>query len=291
MMLLQAGQMGLYRRESIWTGDIPPDMVAGATLWIDGTDSSVLFEDIGFQGSNVAADGADVFGVMNKVGYPARRGMSEIYEAVYDAAPCPPSLHLSATPSGKSALGFGALTGVTTTELVEYQADTDSWTAPTDFVTTTQKLFFVAAKIAAAAPVYNVNTMDQLVGDRGRYMGLYVGDLSGTLMLYAYNYSTSNPNQPDMSVSQAIPRDEWIVMTMQQQSGQLRLRVNGGAWQTAAIAATDHMPLGLTTSIFNSGAVTTEIAHIAAVNTAQTDAAISAVEHWIANDLGITPWW
>ena len=26
------------------------------------------------------------------------------------------------------------------------------------------------------------------------------------------------------------------------------------------------------------------------INTAQTDAAISAVEHWIANDLGITPW-
>ena len=25
--------------------------------------------------------------------------------------------------------------------------------------------------------------------------------------------------------------------------------------------------------------------------TAQTDAAISAVERWIANDLGITPWW
>ena len=33
-----------------------------------------------------------------------------------------------------------------------------------------------------------------------------------------------------------------------------------------------------------------DIAHIAVVKTAQTDAAISAVEHWIANDLGITPW-
>ena len=29
----------------------------------------------------------------------------------------------------------------------------------------------------------------------------------------------------------------------------------------------------------------------AAYSTAQTDAAISAVEHWIANDLGITRWW
>ena len=29
----------------------------------------------------------------------------------------------------------------------------------------------------------------------------------------------------------------------------------------------------------------------AAYSTAQTDAAISAVEHWFALDLGITPWW
>ena len=32
MMLLQAGQMGLYRKDSIWTDELPPDMVAGATL-------------------------------------------------------------------------------------------------------------------------------------------------------------------------------------------------------------------------------------------------------------------
>ena len=29
MMLLQAGQLGLYRKDSIWTSEIPPDMVAG----------------------------------------------------------------------------------------------------------------------------------------------------------------------------------------------------------------------------------------------------------------------
>ena len=29
----------------------------------------------------------------------------------------------------------------------------------------------------------------------------------------------------------------------------------------------------------------------AAYSTAQTDAAINAVERWIANDVGITPWW
>lgn len=35
MMLLQAGQMGLYRKDSIWTDALPPDMVSGATMWLD----------------------------------------------------------------------------------------------------------------------------------------------------------------------------------------------------------------------------------------------------------------
>ena len=43
--------------------------------------------------------------------------------------------------------------------------------------------------------------------------------------------------------------------------------------------------------ILDGPALDADIAHIFAANTAQTDAAISAVEHWIANDVGITPWW
>ena len=45
------------------------------------------------------------------------------------------------------------------------------------------------------------------------------------------------------------------------------------------IASTSSMTLGM------------ELAHLMTVNAAQTDAAISAVERWIANDLGIAPWW
>ena len=43
MMLLQAGQLGLYRKDSIWTSEIPPDMVAGTTMWIDGTDGETHY--------------------------------------------------------------------------------------------------------------------------------------------------------------------------------------------------------------------------------------------------------
>ena len=32
MMLLQAGQLGLTRMNSIWTDALPPDMISGTTL-------------------------------------------------------------------------------------------------------------------------------------------------------------------------------------------------------------------------------------------------------------------
>lgn len=290
MMLLQAGQLGLYRKDSIWTDDIPPDMVAGATLWIDGTDSSVLYEDFEFLGSNVTTDGASVFGAMNKVGYPARRGMVETRQTLYSEPSSAPILRLAATPTGKSALGFGkSVDGLT--GLREYHADTDVWPTPTNFVTTTQKLIFVAARITSAPATTSTDYMTRLLTDDGRYMGLYAFEQDGVLKVLAYNFSFSNPSGWYATVEREIPRGGWFVATMQHQSGQLKLRVNGGAWTSIAVAATDNMGFGLTTMTYpGSDDVTTEIAHIAAVNTAQTDTAISAVERWIANDVGITPW-
>lgn len=67
MMLLQVGQMGLYRKDSIWTDAIPPDMVTGATLWIDFTDSTTLFAANDVSGGNVTSDGATIGSVRSKV--------------------------------------------------------------------------------------------------------------------------------------------------------------------------------------------------------------------------------
>ena len=78
---------------------------------------------------------------------------------------------------------------------------------------------------------------------------------------------------------------------MSQQGGTLRCRVNGGAWASVSSAATSTSPLANKLRITDGSTLDADIAHIAVVNTAQTDAAISAVEHWIANDLSITPWW
>ena len=71
MMLLQAGQLGLYRNDSIWTDALPPDMVAGATMWLDFTDSSTIWSGNAGDGSNVTTDGATIGSIHDKL-RPAR---------------------------------------------------------------------------------------------------------------------------------------------------------------------------------------------------------------------------
>ena len=67
MMLLQAGQLGLYRKDSIWTDELPPEMVAGATMWLDFTDSTTLFAANDVSGGNVTSDGATIGSIRSKV--------------------------------------------------------------------------------------------------------------------------------------------------------------------------------------------------------------------------------
>ena len=62
MMLMQAGQLGLYRKDSIWTEEIPPDMMAGATMWLDFTDPATVFPNDDLTGTT-PSDGESVLSV------------------------------------------------------------------------------------------------------------------------------------------------------------------------------------------------------------------------------------
>lgn len=275
MMLLQAGQAGLYRRDSIWTEEIPPEMVAGCTLWVDATDKPTLFKGVAFNLGN-PVHGDEVWSAMNKIA-PAN-GLVQQYGSA-------PKLKDPAVNS-KSALSIAtaAGTGMAYTANV---ATTPSNLPMSSLVTTTTKLIIAVLKVAAAAPysgvVYNDNAIFM---DGSQYVGLHVTDDAGVLTVRAYNYAGGIAE-----ATRTIARDAWQVVTMSHQGSQLRCRVNGGAWATTASGATDVLTgdaLFLRTA---ATAVNIEMPHIATFNTTQTDAAISAVERWAANDVGITPWW
>lgn len=276
MMLLQAGQLGLYRKDSFWTDEIPPDMVAGATLWIDFTDTTTLWSNTDFTGTNVTTDGASVGSAKNKI--DTGIGLRNSVEPILLKTPA---------ANGGSAATFNTASVTARMEL----GDLLGTVAASAILTASTKTIFAAVRVAAAgvdqgSPWVN----DSVFADSAGYFGLHLTDDSdpaGKLTAIAFNYvSAAN------TVSALFPRNEWVVLTMSHQSGQLRLRVNGGAWVTTTSGNTTSMDgQGLVGHTPTSSARNFDLVHLATVNTSQTDAAISAVEHWIANDVGITPWW
>ena len=273
MMLLQAGQAGLYQRNSIMTDVLPPDMISGATMWLDFTDSGTLFSGDNLGGGR-PSDGQPVLRVADKAGVVAG---AKYFSGTPLTALIPGANGGSAARHATSSLQMEVLSAFPATGV-----------SAGSVVTSTTKLIFAGVKVrAAGAYATNPWQSDALFSDAGGYLGLHVMQSSlgdGSLIATAYNYSaeTERADQP-------IGTDQWLVITMSQQSGALRCRVNGGAWVSVSSATT--AVLANNVRIMDGPALDADIAHIAVVNTAQTDAAISAVEHWIANDLGITPWW
>ena len=277
MMLLQAGQLGLYRKASIWTEEIPPDMVAGATMWIDFTDPDAVFGTLEFDGPAVTTSGGDVASVRSVL--DNARGLSA------QGGGLSAKLVVGGTPSGQNYVTYAGVNGTDSSHYY-YHAGGVTPSAST-LVTTTTKLLIAAVRLdRSLSYTGNAYNAPAIVGDNNLYFGMHVSDDGGVLTLRAYNWSGGAAE-----VGQTLPRNEWSVVTMSHQSGQLRCRVNGGSWGTTPSGATDAMGSLYTRSIGATLPTQMDMAHLVAVNTPQTDAAISAVERWIANDLGITPWW
>lgn len=272
MMLLQAGQMGLYRKDSIWTDEIPPEMVAGATLWIDFTDSTTLFAANDVSGGNVTSDGATIGSVRSKV------FETMYFDSVYAGNP---KLKLAAT-NGRSAGLFPA-----SNYLRMDGADGGGQIPISSLVTSTTKLVICGVKVTGAgADSGSPWANDAILSDASGYVGLHLSKSGAVVSARAYNYAGAS-----QEAVRTFDADTWVVITMSHQSGQLRCRVNGGTWASTTSGTTSDVSGVTTLANTSSAALGMELAHLATVNTAQTDAAISAVERWIANDLGITPWW
>lgn len=277
MMLLQAGQLGLTRMDSIWTSEIPPDMVAGATMWIDFTDPGAVFGTTEFDGPPVTTSGADVDSVRSVLNNG--RGLSA------QSGGLPAKLTVGGTPSGQNYVTYA---GDGSGDSVHFYYHAGGVTPPAStLVTTTTKLLIAAVRLdrslSYTGAVYDTPA---IVGDDAQYFGMHVSDDGSVLTLHAYNWSGGVTE-----VGRTLPRNEWSVVTMSHQSGQLRCRVNGGSWATTSSGATSIMGSLYTRSRGATFPTQMDMAHLVAINTPQTDDAISAVEHWIANDLGITPWW
>ena len=210
MMLLQAGQIGLTRMDSIWTSEIPPDMVAGATMWIDFTDTTTLWSNTDFTGTNVTTDGASVGSAKNKI--DTGIGLRKSSEPILLKTPA---------ANGSSAATFNTASVTARMELT----NSLSAVAVSTILAASTKTIIAAIRVTAAglnqsSPWIN----DSVFADSAGYFGLHLTDDSdpaGNFTARAYNYVSASD-----TASALFPRNKWVVLTMSHQSGQLRLRVN-----------------------------------------------------------------
>ncbi len=279
MMLLQAGQLGLYRKDSIWTSEIPPDMVAGVTMWVDGTDGETLYAGESLDGGLATADGADIESFENKVRAGFGFGIAGADKV---------RLKLSTTPNGQSAIDSPAGRN-TVYQYLDMTGSGSAVVAMSSLLTTTKKLLIAALKVSSSVPFSNsVNASERVFADARQNFGLLVSEDAGQVYVRGGNL---NASFIEAIVTQPVTRSQFFVVTLSHQSNQLRLRVNGGAWATQASSTTNvTFSSSPPQSVLATGSAV-ELAHLATFNTAQTDAVISAVEHWLALDVGITPWW
>lgn len=274
MMLLQAGQAGLYRRDSIWTDELPPDMMPGATLWIDGSSTSWMYVGNALTPPHPELDGESLLGVENRItaryGFEFSSGTSL-------------SLQLSSTPSGKSTIRADKV--ATTFMNRAGGAGTDGPAVPTAVFSDATKTIVAAVRVATEIAYTNdVVGMPEILACSG-YYGLVFHKDAGQLYVRGFNAAT---NFVTSQVVRPVPAAAFFVVTLTHQSNQLRLRVNGGAWDTAASQATRNLtqqPLMLAP---REGLL--EVAHLFGFNSALSDAAINAAERWVAKDVGIAPW-
>ena len=276
MMLLQAGQLGLSRRDSIWTDMIPPEMYAACTLWVDGTDSASLFSGGMLTGSAVTTDGEGVGSAQNKVVPTAYldQADSSLSQVVLKtgSAGSKSAIHvLPGVPGSGKNLGMMSSKGI------------DDWVSAAD------KLFVLALKVNAAVATSIPIGTNPIIGSMSLSVGIYAYEDGNPASFLFYGAIWNGGTL--YYVETRLPRAAYAIVTMQHQGGQLRMRINGGTWVTAAcpsVAAIGLGAIGVGADYFDTDF---ELAHAAAFNAAQTDAAINAVERWMALDVGITPWW
>lgn len=276
MMLFQAGQFGLTR--NVIYGSLPPSVVAGGTLWFDAADLNTLYTTWpSGGGSLITTDGQSIGAAFNKVNAAnglAGTGGKPVYEQ-----------------TGVNGLSSAVFLDPTGTVSAFGTATPSGPLASSSFVTTTIKNIVTAVKVNSAdADTGTAYTNRAIVAEGLGYFGLHVTDPGGGANLTARAFNYSGGAQQEATATFA--KSTWVILTYSHQASAVRVRVNGGAWASTASGATDAIAQPMTVGSSGYNAISDlEMVHMMVMNTTQTDASLGFCEQWIANELGLTPWW
>lgn len=136
-----------------------------------------------------------------------------------------------------------------------------------------------------SAPAAAVNPYDNplIMGDASIYMGLHVYASGGNAVFLGLNY---DGNYDQVTVTgPAI--GSWVVVTMRHTGGQLRIRLNGGAWTSVASGNTANTAQPMTMFFYALNSLDASIAQFCTYNANRADSEVLEVERYFGSRIGI----
>lgn len=266
----------------------PPSTYAGLTFWLSGDSSPLYTRTTPPTGSNVLTTANNALASRIDSAGSISRSLAR------GDSPSTMTAFRHKNPlSGLSARGYSSKTDDPDAELNDVcvftkpsgtnnpstlQTIGSLWTAST-------KVAVCAIKVNAAAPENLTEWLQYyVVGDSLYYTGLMFYKSGGNVVFRAYSYSGGAV----VKAEAAHPLGSWVTVAMRHSSGQLRIRINDGAWVSATCGNTDNVTGSAVVGGYHLTGTDFEIAELATYNAARSDAEIIEVQRWMGAKVGIT---
>lgn len=260
-------------------GSVPPSMVSGLALWIDGTDAATLLQTSG--GSAASAD-TDPVGLAKSKDAAGTRGL---YQATSGGRP----LLRTGVINGKSVLRWDgsndwAKSAVHSSGTVSGDESQNTMlgggTAATIIWSGT-----IGSNASGGSAMSQKRGLVAWGGSSGPILAVESSGGSGTA--YASNfYANTASGASQVSISTAAP----IILSMRVNGASVQLRVNRGSWSsTTPSSQTFNAAAYLRASLSGNDSLYTvcDLAHLCLYNSALSDGNLDLVEDYIAAQLGI----
>lgn len=269
----------------------PPNTYAGLTFWMSGDDSVVYTRLSPPSGANSVTTANDaILSRINSAGAISRSLSNQ-------STPDSMTLVRYKNPlGGLSSKGIRFVRGDLDTE--PYLAGLGVYTKPSGLnnastPTAIGSLWSASTKVAICAVKVNDADTEQttawlhtyLIGDADiGYAGLMAYRDGADTVFMAYSFSGGAP----VTAVVSHPLGSWVTVAMKHQGGQLRVRVNDGAWTSTACGNTDVMTNHAIVLGYMRDVMDFEIAELATYNANRSDAEILEVQRWMGSRVGLS---
>lgn len=209
---------------------VAPAIMSSASLWINAIDAAFLYKDT--SGTNVTTNGDDIATARDA------NGLARLLKAT-DSAGAMPDYLVADTVSGFSVLSSINSNGTSNSPMHGYTASSPGSGIPTGSTLPVSSIITASAMTWCGAIYLNNASSDNSYSgdfvwtDAGGYVGLIC---TNGVAFVAYSW---NGGSKAVQSATVVGADTWVIVSMKHESGALKIRINGGAWDSIACGNVD----------------------------------------------------